>query len=180
MRILDRYILRNILELFFTCLFTFLFLYVIIDIFSHLDDILKQHVQINLLLQYYLSYLPIIFVQVSPFCCLLAALYTFGKLNRDNELIAMRASGLSIFQITKTVMVFGIIVSMVIFWVNDRFVPQSNAFTQRIKEEIEEGKKNVQAKEQQTISNLSMYGMKNRLFFVKKFSEIQGHFLYPV
>lgn len=111
MRILDRYILRSVLAVFFGCLLVFLFLYIIIDVFSHLDDILKQRVELLLLLKYYGSFLPIIFVQVTPICCLLSTLYAFGKLNRDNEIIAMRSSGLSVLQITKTIIIFGLVVS---------------------------------------------------------------------
>ncbi len=120
-------------------------------------------------MQYYLSYLPIMLVQVAPFACLLATLYTFGKLNRNNEIIAMRSSGLSIFQITKTVIIFGLIVSLFVFWVNDKLVPPSLAFTQKIKIQIEEGAKRTKEKKQEVISNLSIYGLRNRLFFVNKF-----------
>ncbi|MGE5197710.1 MAG: LptF/LptG family permease [Deltaproteobacteria bacterium] len=170
MRILDRYVLKSVLSVFLTCLFTFLFLYIIIDVVSTLDDILKQKVNIYVLLQYYASYLPIIFVQVAPFSCLLSTIYTFGKLNRSNELIAMRASGLSIFQITKTAIIFGLIISIFVFWVNDRFVPPSIALTKRIKDQMETGTKKSRDKDYETITNVSMYGMHNRLFFVNKFS----------
>lgn len=170
MRILDRYIFKSALGLFFGCLLLFFFLYIIIDAFSHLDEILKQKVPIGILLQYYLSYLPIIFVQVSPIACLLSVLYTFGKLNRNNEVIAMRSSGLSIYQIVKTVVIFGIIITAFVFWVNDRLVPQSLSLTEKIKEEMEKGNaKKDQVKESQVITNLSMYGLRNRLFFVNSF-----------
>jgi len=170
MRILDRYILKSVLAIFLACIFIFLFLYIIIDILSHLEDILKQQVNLLFLAQYYLSYLPIMFVQVAPFACLLATLYTFGRLNNDNEIIAMRSSGLSIFQITKTVIIFGFLISCFVFWINDRFVPGSLALTQKMKTQIEEGKKTEREKKQEIIYNLSMYGLHNRLFFVNKFS----------
>lgn len=169
MRIIDRYILKSIMKLFFLCLLTFLLLYVIIDVFSNLDDILKQHVPVKILLQYYLTYLPVIFVQVSPVSSLLATLYTFGKLNRDNEIVAMRSSGLSIYQISKTVIIFGAIVSIFVFLVNDKIVPKAIVFKQKIKQQMESGSKDGY-KKQETIYNLAMYGMKNRLFFVAKFS----------
>lgn len=169
MRILDRYILKSVLSLFFVCLFTFLFLYVIIDLFSHLDDILKNKVAVDILVKYYLLNLPIIFVQVVPITCLLATLYTFSKLNRDNEIIAIRASGLSIFEITKVLIIFGILISVFIFWINDRFVPSSLSVTQKIKKQIEDGRGKIPEKENETIYNLSMYGLNNRLYFVNQF-----------
>ena len=174
MRILDRYIMQSILGLFFGCLLVFFSLYIVIDVFANLDDILKHHLNLLILKDYYLSFLPIIFVQVAPIAALLSTLYTYAKLNRDNEIIAMRASGLSIFQITKSVIIFGFIVSLFIFWANDRFVPSSLALTEKIKAEMESGTKRAQEKEQEVISNLSMYGLKNRLFFVNKFSPATG------
>lgn len=170
MRILDRYILKSVLSLFLMCLLTFLFLYIIIDVFSHLDEILKQKVGITVLLEYYLSYLPMIFVQVSPMACLLSTLYTFGKLNRNNEVIAMRASGLSVLQISKTVILFGAIVSVMVFLVSNKLAPQSMILNEKIKTQMEDGSKRSQAKEQEVYNNLCMYGLKNRLFFVNKFS----------
>jgi len=168
MRILDRYILKSILIVFFSCLFIFIFLYIIIDLFSHLDEILKNKAPIELLIKYYLAYIPIIFIQVSSVACLISTLYTFGNLNRYNEIIAMRASGLNIFSITKTAIIFGLILSLFIFWLNDKFLPLSLSLTQKIKEQIEAGRKKVQNKE--NIDNLSIYGLKNRLFFINTFS----------
>ncbi|MFC1804383.1 LptF/LptG family permease [Candidatus Omnitrophota bacterium] len=170
MRILDRYIFRSALNLFIGCLLVFLFLYIIIDIFSHLDEILKQQVDLQTLLRYYLGYIPIIFVQVAPVACLLATLYTFGRMNHNNEIIAMRSSGLSIFQITKTIIIFGIVVSVLTFWVNDKFVPSSLQLTEEIKEQMEAGKKRKKAKkEERVVDNLCIYGLKNRLFYINKF-----------
>lgn len=170
MRILDRYILKSVIQIFLSCIFIFLFLYVIIDLLSHLEDILKQHTSIIILTQYYLYHLPTMFVQVAPFACLLSTLYAFGKLNHANEIIAMRSSGLSILQISKTVLILGLLISLSIFWINDRFIPNSLTITQKLRREIEEGPKKARERKHDVINNLSMYGLKNRLFFVNKFS----------
>ena len=169
MRILDRYILKSIIYIFFSCIFVFLFLYIIIDLLSNLDEILKHQASLALLVRYYLSYLPIMFVQVSPFACLLSTVYTFGKLNHNNEIIAMRSSGLSIFAIARNALIFGFLVSLTVFWVNDRFVPISLAENQKIKIQIEEGSK-IKLKKNEFITNLTLYGLRNRLFFISRFS----------
>lgn len=169
MRILDRYILYSMVKVFVGSILIFLMLYVIIDVFSNLDEILKQKTEIHLLFIYYLNFLPFIFVQVAPFTCLLGCLYTLGMLNRNNEIIAMRTSGLSIFQITKTLIIFACLISILIFLVNDKFVPQSEINKQKIKNQMQQGYKKTQGKAQETITNLSIYGLKNRLFFINKF-----------
>ncbi len=174
MRILDRYILKSIIGILSGCLFTFVFLYIIIDLFSHLDTILKQHVGIKLLINYYLSGIPVIFVQVVPIACLLATLYTFAKLNRDNEVIAMRSSGLSIFQLSKTVLTLSLLISVFVFMVNDRMVPGSLVFSDRMKEQIEDGGKKQDHKQGQIIKNFSMFGANNRLFYANSFNTLSN------
>jgi len=170
MRILDRYTLKSIILIFFSCIFVFLFLYIVIDLLSNLDEILKHQATLTLLVRYYLSYLPIMFVQVSPFACLLASVYTFAKLNHNNEIIAMRCSGLSIFEIARSTLLFGILISLSVFWVSDRLVPTYLSKNQKIKIQIEEGSIKNKSKKLETITNLSMYGLRNRLFFINKFS----------
>lgn len=169
MLILDRYIFKSLITIFISCIFLFLFLYVVIDILSRLDDILKHKTHFTVLIQYYLWYLPVMFTQIAPFACLLSTLYTFSKLNHTNEIIAMRASGLSIFYITKTALIFGALISLLVFLVNDRLMPHAMNITQSIKTQMEEGTKKRQDKKHEIVSNLSMYGLKNRLFFISKF-----------
>jgi len=174
MRILDRYILKSVIMLFLSCIFIFLFLYITIDLLTNLEDIIKFKVGIAMLIQYYLCFLPIMFIQVSPFACLLSTLYAFGKLNHDNEIIAMRSSGMSIIQISKTVIILGAMISLFAFWVNDRFVPQSLIMTEKIREQMWEGEKNRRLEKQNIIANLAMYGLKNRLYFINKFTATPG------
>ena len=137
MRILERYIAGSVLQIFFLCLVTFIMLFVVVDLFSHLDVILQNRVGLAALARYYLTLLPSVFIQVAPFACLLSTLYAFAKLNHDNEIIAMRAAGLSIFQITRTAIVFGFIASIFVFWLNDRIAPSLRWQNAQLKERME-------------------------------------------
>ncbi len=168
MRILDRYILKGTIQIFLGCLFTFFLLYIVIDIFAHLDNILKHQVSLLTLKQYYASYLPIIFVQVSPIACLLSTIYTFGRLNRDNEMIAMRSSGLSIFNISRTALLFALTISTLVFWTNEKLVPSSLLSNESIKTSMESGR-SKENQQEEVITNLCVYGLKNRLYFINKF-----------
>lgn len=119
------------------------------------------------ILQYYLTYLPIIFTQVSPIAILLSTIYTFGKLNRNNELVAMRSSGLSLWQITTPLLIIGLILSILIFFVNERLVPQAQIRCDEMKARLE-GNKNERDKNEK-INNLTFFGLRNRLFFISSF-----------
>jgi len=170
MRILDRYIIKSILGLFFTCLFVFMFLYVIIDVLSRLEDILKLKVGVEILVRFYLTNLPVIYLQVSPFAGLIATLYTFGKLSQGNEIIAMRASGLSVLQIAKTAVIFGLVTTCFTFWVNNMVLPKAMNENIRYKEKIEHNLDKAKEKTLGVINNLAIYGLRNRLIFVNSFS----------
>jgi len=170
MRILDRYILKSILAIFVSCVFVFLFLYIIIDVLTNLEDILKHQNTLILLARYYLSYLPVMFVQVSPFACLLSTVYTFGRLNHNNEIIAMRSSGLSIFRIARDALIFGLLISITVFWVSDRILPGALVENQKIRIQMDESAMKDKPKKSEIVTNLSMYGLRNRLFFINKFS----------
>jgi len=178
MRILDRYILNSMLRVFVGCILIFLMLYVIIDLFSHLDEILKQRVNLNLLFAYYLNFLPFIFVQIAPLACLLGCLYTLGILNRNNEVVAMRTAGLSIFQIAKTIIIFACLISILVFLVNDKFVPQSEMSKQEIKSQMKRSSEESKEKSQAIITNLSIYGHECVTYFFDEENRLKGEPAY--
>ena len=168
MRIIDRYIFKSVFSSFIGCILTFQFLYVIVDIFSHLDDLLKQKIKLPVLGLYYLSYLPVIFVQVTPVACLLGTIYTLGVLNRNNEITVMRASGLSIWRIGRIAIIFGAVISVLVFLVNEKIVPRAESSLEAIRNQIEN--QSTKKPEESVIKNMSIYGLKNRLFFINKFT----------
>lgn len=107
-------------------------------------------------------------MQITPIACLLATLYAFGTLARHNEIIAMRTSGLSIMQITASLIAFSILMSIAVFMINEKVVPSSWGLVEKVKMQMQEKPKEKEVKE--IIRNLSLYGLKNRLFFANKFS----------
>lgn len=174
MRILDRHILKSMWSTFIGCILLFVFLYVIIDLFSNLDDILRQKVAFAVMARYYLTFLPVIFVQIAPFACLIATVYCLGNFNRDNELIAMRSAGISIMRIALPMIVFGLLVSMAVFWVNEKFVYQAQDKMKEVKAQFDTKKAKEKIAADSTLKNLSIYGMGNRLFFIVKFSPLDN------
>lgn len=163
MRILDKYITKSMVFTFLGCIFIFLFLYIIVDLFSHLDDVLKEKVVIAALLNYYLSFLPLMFIQVAPMACLLSLLYSIGNLSKTNEIIAMRSSGLSIWRISLPALAFGLIISSFVFMLNERFLPKAQNINYQLKNEMF---KKSGSGENKNIYNLAVYGQDNKQFFI--------------
>ena len=178
MRILDRYILKSILVIFAGTVFTFAFLFVLIDMFGNLQDFISKSVSAGVIAQYYISFLPSIVVQTSTMACLISVLFTYSSLNAHNEIIAIRSSGMNFWQITRPALVFAVFVSAIVFLVNEKFVPQSSIVNQEIHDTQIKVAPADRGKGRPVIHNLTFYGLKNRLFFVDTFdpntNEIDG------
>jgi lipopolysaccharide export system permease protein len=168
MRILERYLGIFFIVSFVAAVFIFLSLYIIIDLFSHLDEIIKNNLLISTLSSYYLSFIPKILTELAPVAALLSTVYTLSRLSKTNEITAMRAAGLSILQVTKIVLILGAVISCLVFFINERIVPIS----QKKILEIKLKQMNIQDKylAQQPIKNAAIYGLDNKLFFIGLFN----------
>ncbi|MDE1921295.1 MAG: LptF/LptG family permease [Candidatus Omnitrophica bacterium] len=169
MRILDRYILKSIFTIFIGTVLTFAFLFILIDLFSNLQDFIAKSVGITVILRYYLSFLPSIIVQTSTMACLIAVLFTYSNLNAHNEIIAIRASGMNFWQIARPALVFALFISASVFLVNEKFVPTSSMINQEIHDTQINLSPSQRGKGLPLIHNLTFYGLKNRLFFIDTF-----------
>jgi len=169
MRILDRYITSSITFVFCMTLLMFCLLYVLIDATSNLDEFLRQKVPITIICQYYLTYLPVIIVQTASITCLIAVLFSYSGLNTHNEIIAMRASGLDFWRISKPAIFFAIFVAFLAFFLNERYVPQAETRARKIRDDYIVLEVDRAAKKKAKINHLTYYGLKNRLYFIDTF-----------
>lgn len=169
MRIIERHITQTLIVVFLATLVIFSILFVLIDSASNLDEFLKQNVSLWVLIQYYLYYTPVIVVQTASMAALIAALLTYTHLHMNNELIALRASGLNFWQVTRPALIFGLVVVFVIMALQERFLPAAQERYQKIRSESMVLESKDLQKKQPVIHNLSFYGLKNRLYFIDTF-----------
>lgn len=169
MRIIDRYIFISLLFIFLTTLTIFALLFVLIDSATNLDEFLKQQVPLKIIVQYYLSYLPIVLIQTIPIAALISVLLRYTHMNTNNELIALRASGMNFWTISRPALVFAFLVSFSIMAISERYIPFAEERTKQIKETNLILEVDRQQKKQAIIKNLTFYGLKNRLYFIDSF-----------
>lgn len=93
MKIITRYVLRHFASIFGVALFGFGGIYLVVDFFEKLDDIIEKKAAAADALFYFTLKLPAILVQGIPMAGLLAALIGLGLLQRNREIIALRAAG---------------------------------------------------------------------------------------
>ncbi len=172
MKIIDRYLLRGFLRPFLFCLLIFLLLFMVIDAFSNLDEFLKNGFSLGVILTYYLYFLPTVFVQVAPISTLMAVLYNLGDLNRHNEISAIKASGISSFQVLSPYLFVGLLLSFIVFLVNEKVVPKTQVTSTAIMQGlIEKGKKNLS---ERAIRNVALYSSECRMVFAREFEIASG------
>ncbi|MCX5715780.1 MAG: LptF/LptG family permease [Candidatus Omnitrophica bacterium] len=168
MRLVDRYVFRSFLAPLLYCFFIFIALYIVIDLFAYIEEIIKQHVRLKVLIVYYLAYLPTIIAQMAPIAMLIAAMQSLGSLARHNELIAMRAGGLSMWQILKPLVMTGLLVSLFVLVLNDRVIPRSTQVFMKIREEQLERKK-TGSSATKILRDVAIYGIGNKIIFARSF-----------
>lgn len=127
MRILDKYLLREFGWPLLYCFDAFALLWIVGDLFNHLDDFVEAHAKLGTVGRYYLTVFPDAFVQLLPMSLLLGLLFCLANLARHNELSAMRAGGVSRARLMAPLLGIGLAATAVVGVVNELFVPGSQA-----------------------------------------------------
>ena len=121
----DRHLLREwlkILGMVVSMMLGLLFVQVLYDDFRNLNDLGARGADFGL---YFFVTLPGFLAIVLPVALLISLLFVLGKLHRANELIALRAAGVSILRITAPVWFIGVLACGLTWYLNASVVPWS-------------------------------------------------------
>jgi len=118
----------------------FIAIYVLIDFFEKIDNFMEKGKSMGLMLKFFLLNIPFILEQVEPVCILLAGVVTLGMLNRSNELIALKACGITLKQICGPIILAGLVFSLFFLTMSQVILPKTIAVTNRIWNEEVKGK----------------------------------------
>jgi LPS export ABC transporter permease LptF/LPS export ABC transporter permease LptG len=125
-KILDRYVWKELLTPFVFGLFVFTFLLLLDRIFDLTDLIINKGVPVHLVLLLLVYISPAILVLTIPIGFLLAILVAFGRLSADMEIVAMKACGVSPLRLLRPVMIFGLGVAALTGYLMIDSVPKTN------------------------------------------------------
>ncbi len=140
MRILNRYVLREHLGplLFAGSALTSLML---------LNYIAKEFAKLagkglpwGVIGEFFVLAVPFTVAMTLPMAVLVATLYAFGRLAAENEITALRASGIGIRDLLGPVMIGGLVLSFVMVWFNDQVLPRANHRLRNLQEDIAQKK----------------------------------------
>ncbi len=125
MRLLDRYLLRELLLPFGYCLSAFLIFWIAFDLYDELPAFQRFKLHGLDVMEFYLFKVPEFLVfPLGPVALLFAVLYALTNHTRHNELTAMRAAGLSMWRLAASYLAVAFALSLGLFALNEFWVPR--------------------------------------------------------
>lgn len=132
MKVVDKYIIAELLKVFTICLIGFIFVFLLVE----LTDKIKYYFQYNppgiLMLKYFLVKIPGYLFFAVPMSILLGGMLSLSMLAKNSELIAMQAGGLDPLRIGKPVILVSAFTSVLMFIANETVIPWSNRYSEYI------------------------------------------------
>jgi len=126
MRLLTRYILKQLLSPFLFSLLIIIFVLFTQFLLRAIDRFIGKGLDIGTIFEYLFLNLGWIAALSVPMAVLVAALMSFGQFSEDNEITAMRASGISFNTILRPAILFGVSISGVLILFNSFIMPEMN------------------------------------------------------
>jgi lipopolysaccharide export system permease protein len=126
MKILQRYLARELVFPFAMGVMIFTFILVMDKIFTLSDLIIKYGVSVWTVVKLLVYILPSTFAITVPMGCLVAVIVAFARLKGDNELMAMKASGVSLLPSLGVALAFGALLAGGMLAFDDRVLPSAN------------------------------------------------------
>jgi LPS export ABC transporter permease LptG/LPS export ABC transporter permease LptF len=124
--ILDEYVLREFVLTFVLVLVTFVMLMLIFTFFELLSDIIRNRTPLITVGEYLVNLTPSMIYLITPLSVLIGVLVVFGIMNRNSELTAMKATGVSLYRITVPVVAIAAVLSVSLFIFDELYLPQAN------------------------------------------------------
>jgi lipopolysaccharide export system permease protein len=178
MRLLDRYLLRELFTPLAYCLGGFLIFWMTFNLFTDLPEMQERKLHLLDVLAYCLAMTPEFLVFVLPIALLLALLYALTDHARHNEITAMRAAGISLWRICAPYFIVGIAASVVAFALNEFLVPRSTDWAWQIKSRYVH--KSDDPDQQSNFRNFGFINARgHRAWFIGEYSAATSEMLKP-
>ena len=164
---LDKYILKQVIEMFIMGVLVFTSIIFASDTFITLIKQISMYgIPFKYAILMIILHLPEVFVMTIPMGVLLATVMTLNGLSLNSEITVMRACGIGLNRIAKPIFVFAIVMSCVSFIINETVVPYSTRLSTKLagvafsQKNVPEGKQNF------TFKETKEEGLLKRLFYV--------------
>ncbi|HJM70379.1 MAG TPA: LptF/LptG family permease [Candidatus Marinimicrobia bacterium] len=159
MRLLPRYIARELVLPFIFALGIIVFILFINFFLRAVDRFLGKGLDLFTILEYLFLNLAWIVALAVPMAVLIATLMSFGRLSEDNEINALRSSGISFLTILRPALVFGAAVCLLLIIFNTRILPEMNFNARLLAGDIRKMRPGLDIEPGHFIDNIPDYSM---------------------
>jgi lipopolysaccharide export system permease protein len=126
MKIIDRYVGKNVFVTMLIGIIVLSLVLVLGNVLKELlDQLINKSVPLEMVLAFMALVLPFSLTFSIPWGLLTALLLVFGRMSADNELIALRSSGVSIPRICVPIFALAIVLTGACFWINADVAPRA-------------------------------------------------------
>ena len=136
MRIIDRYVVREIIPPFLIALLVFTFLLIIPFIIELAEEMIAKGVPAGTILQLASTLLPSSMALTVPMALLIGLLVGLGRISADREFMVMMACGISPYRLLQPVLVFAVVCWGATSWLMLKGMPDGNQKYREISNEI--------------------------------------------
>jgi LPS export ABC transporter permease LptF/LPS export ABC transporter permease LptG len=126
LRILDRYVLRRMLTVFALVFSSLLLVFYIINILELIDNVIENKVPFIYVLKYDYYMTPEFIGIILPISILTAVLLTFSLMSKNNEVIAVQVSGISLLRLALPAVFLGLFLSLGTYFIQENILPEAN------------------------------------------------------
>jgi LPS export ABC transporter permease LptF/LPS export ABC transporter permease LptG len=124
--ILDLYLLRRFFYYLLIIMVAFLFLFEIFTFFELAEDIRRHNVPFMIVVKYFVFLIPYSVYQFTPLGALVSVLVTLGTMSKSNEIVAFKASGISLYRLAIPVLISGLAIAAALLILDDTYLPYAN------------------------------------------------------
>jgi len=135
-RLMDLYLLRRFLSYFATMMLTFVALFEVFTFFELLDDIARHNVAFLVVVKYFWYLTPYLLYQLAPLGALVAVLTTLGVMSKNNEIVACKASGISLYRLALPLLLGGLTLAATMIILDDVYLPYTNQRQDALRNQI--------------------------------------------
>lgn len=133
MKILNQYLLKEVATNILLVILALIAMFSFFDLLQELDALGKGSYGLTKVLLFVLLSAPGHVYDVMPVAVLVGCMYSLGQLSRYSELVVLRVSGLSVFNITVLLLKVGIVFTIITFLVGELITPLSEKMAQRMR-----------------------------------------------
>ena len=132
----DVYLLQRFFYYFTVLLVGFVLIFDAFTLFDLLGDISRNQIPISMVLEYFRYLVPLMVYQLAPLATLVATLVTLAVLAKYNEVIAFKASGISLYRLVLPLALAGCVLACGMFLLDDSFLPYANQRQDALRNQI--------------------------------------------